>query len=234
MYVDQAVFASSRNTQASGYQLVSRSRGIDEQTATTLRDWGPSQGALLSRDVDASAYSYYTLGPDRAVVSRTIYGGPEYSQRGELEVYTRSIVVSKRMLENYDNNPWWLIKTIQTLGYFRLTRQSEPWMVEVDLPSRSLLGVQTKPSSRIGNEPLSLAVQSLQMNRPVALIGKLNIDDAMTQLMSCLGVQQRTRISFTTGMVPSVRRPFLLHLFPQGSATLNSKLIKLGISPVDC
>ena len=84
MYVDQAIFASARGSQGSGYQLVARSRGIDEPTATMLRDWGPSQGTLLTRETDAKAISYYTLGSDRVVVSRTIYGGPEYSQRGEI------------------------------------------------------------------------------------------------------------------------------------------------------
>ena len=233
MYVDQAIFASARGTQGSGYQLVSRSRGIDDSTATMLRDWGPSQGALLSRDVDSEAISYYTLGADRIVVSRTIYGGPEYSQRGELEVFTRSIIASRKLLEAYDNNPWWLAKTVLTLGYFRLMRHSEPWMTEVDLPARSLLGVRSAPRTRIAEEPLSQALQSLQLNRPVALIGNIDVEHAMPQLMKCLGSPQRTQITFTTGMVPSVRRPFQLHLFPNASATLNSRLIKLGISPIN-
>ena len=232
MYADQAIFASARGTQGSGYQLVSRSRGIDDGTATMLRDWGPSQGALLSRDIDANAISYYTLGADRIVVSRTIYGGPEYSQRGELEVFTRSIITSRKLLESYDYNPWWLARTVLCLGYFRLVQHTEPWMTEVDLPLRSLVGVRSSSNARIANEPLTQAVQSLQLNRPIALIGKIGVNQAMTQLMQSLGVQQRTQISFTTGMVPSVRRPFQLHLLSHASATLNSRLVKLGISPV--
>ncbi|MFC1759286.1 hypothetical protein ACFL2H_11050 [Planctomycetota bacterium] len=233
MYVDQAIFASVRGAQGSGYQLVSRSRGVDDSAAMMLRDWGPSHGALLSRDTDCSAINYYTIGSDRIVVSRTIYGGPEYSQRGELEVYTRSIVASRRLLESYDNNPWWLAKTVSTLGYFRLMRHSEPGMIEVDLPDRSLLGVRTKPKTCIAEQPLNQALQSLQLNHPVALIGNIDVEQAMSQLMQRLGSQQRTRISFTTGMKPSVRRPFQLHLFPMASATLNSRLIKLGISPIN-
>jgi hypothetical protein len=233
MHVDQAIFTSARGTQGSGYQLVARSRGIDDETAMMLRDWGPSQGALLTKDIDARAFSYYTLGPDRIVVSRTIYGGPEYSKRGELGVFTRSLIVSRRTLECYDNNPWWLAKTILTLGYFRLMRRSEPWLAEVDIPERSLIGIRSKATPQIANVVLEQILQSLQLNRPVAVIGNLNVDLTLRQIMSCLG-QQRTQVSFTTGMVPSVRRPFQLHLFPHASPTLNSRLLKLGISPIEC
>lgn len=234
MHVDQAIFASTRGTQGHGYQLVARSRGIDDKTAMILREWGPSQGALLTRDIDSRAFSYYSIGSDRVVVSRTIYGGPEYSQRGELSVFTRSLIVHRSALVQYDHNPWWLVKSILTLGHFRLVCRSEPWLAELEIPDRSLIGVRTKPSNSVASGTLEQINQSLQLNRPVAVIGKIDVDRVMTQIMSSLGAPQRTHVSFTTGMVPSVHRPFQLHLFPHASPALNSRLVKLGISPVDC
>src|SRR5690606_15793924 len=54
MQVEQAIFTSTSQPGARGYQLVARSYHLREELAQTLNQWSPSQGGLLSADVEAT------------------------------------------------------------------------------------------------------------------------------------------------------------------------------------
>ena len=72
----------------SGYHLVARSAGISEDLACRLSAWGPTHGSLLDESRDASSLSFFTPDDRWSVLARTVYGGPEYSQRGGRQIVT--------------------------------------------------------------------------------------------------------------------------------------------------
>jgi hypothetical protein len=76
-------------------------------------------------------------------------------------------------------------------------------------------------------------VGRLNRGQRVALIG---IEDPAATLHVILRRMHRAArpdFSFTTGLRPTVRRPFRLHFLPTGDAPRLRELESLGITPID-
>ena len=82
MQAEQAVFTSARTARMSGYHLVARSPGVDAELAAAISLWGPTHGSLSSDDWETSAISCFRIDERWLALARTVYGGPEYSERG--------------------------------------------------------------------------------------------------------------------------------------------------------
>lgn len=106
MLAEQAIFSSESGPSKQGYRLVAHSSGVSKDQVNCLTQWGPSHGSLLSDGLDFESLNYHPLGEEYVAISRTVYGGPEYSQRGSFQIFTRSILLKRELLAQYDNNPW--------------------------------------------------------------------------------------------------------------------------------
>ncbi len=113
--VEQAIFTSQRGERMAGYQLTSRSPGIDDETALQLSNWGPAHDALETR-LARSSTSLFLLGGDRVCLSLTQLAGAEYSGRGGGRVYTHSFVLPLAALGPFHFNPFQILRAFRGAG----------------------------------------------------------------------------------------------------------------------
>ena len=105
MRLEQALFTSAQTKQAQGYHLVARSPGIDDRLAQQLSLWSPSQNALIERDIDGESLNYFTVDGEWMAISRTVYAGAEYSDRGEFRLETNIIAIHCGQLSDVEIHP---------------------------------------------------------------------------------------------------------------------------------
>ena len=235
MLAEQAIFSSESGPSKQGYRLVSHSPGVSRSQINSLTQWGPSHGALVSNELDFASLNFHPLDDTHFAISRTVYGGPEYSQRGSFQIFTRSILVKNTLLEDYDDNPLWLLNQCNILGNLRFDRHvvGRDSLPALELPECSYIGrPNVSEPERSTREKVANCVQMLQLGRNVALVGESVNLNVFSYLISLLASDIRSQLSFTTGLRPSVRRPFHLHLFSKLTPDLKTQFKKLGINEV--
>lgn len=233
MLVEQAIFTSADTSIMRGYQLVSRSLGISNTDAAEINRWSPSHDSLLCRDIRSQSLNFYPLCGDRYVVSRTLHGGREFSQRGGWQVVTISLVIRSDQLRQYDNNPVALARVARSLGYLRwqLSIDGSVPLTRVELPdgaaSESLRHCE-------GHFAANDAWNALRNHESIAIL--TNEPDRLgtiEALMYSVGVDERPKLSFTTGLKPAAQRPFRVHVMPNAtSAAIRNKLAALGMRSI--
>ena len=230
MQVEQAIFTSARTAKMHGYHLVARSAGIDERLAGVLSQWGPSHASLLSSDLDAASLSFFPADTERFVLARTVYGGPEYSGRGGLEIVTRMFLLDREQFRGFDDNPVLLAHCALTLGFLRLPTDVSDELPRIDLPDTSLLGLLARrPQGSVPEPLLSELLDVLESGRRAAVVGTNEPLSVLEQLTSAVPRRWRLDVSFTTGLRPSIHRPFRLHFFPEMDESLGRQLASQGI-----
>ena len=117
MWLEQAVFTSTKSRQGEGYHVVAKSPGVSSGMTTALNRRCPSHGALQENASDFESLNFHRLTPNTLAVSRTVYGGKEYSNRGGLQVVTIVLVVKDLQLEGYVNDPFCLARMARSLGH---------------------------------------------------------------------------------------------------------------------
>ena len=231
MQVEQAIFTSARSLHASGYHLTARSRGIDDGLAQTISPWGPSHASLVSEEFDASSLNFFPVGNDRFALSRSVYGGHEYSQRGEFQIVSIIIVFHREQLAGYSDNPIALAQTVLALGHLRLRSVVHGSLSLLDIPDRSMFGfVSPFPEDRYDEILTSRVLDTIQDGRRVAVFGLSDPMPTLDQLARRVPRDQRAELSFTTGLKPSVHRDFRLHFFSNLDEDLSIQLNSQGIS----
>ena len=115
-----------------GYQVLGRSSGICESAALAFSRLAPSHGSLQEESRDASSLSFFPVSNDRWAISRSVYGGPEYSGRG-MQVVTMALLLDRDQLASYDYQPTHFIRTAIALGHLTL-----PLAIQASLPIASL------------------------------------------------------------------------------------------------
>jgi len=227
---EQALFTSVPSGRVQGYQLVARSKGIDERTARELIRWGPSHAALCNTDPRAESINFHPLDNGRFVLSRTMYGGPEYSRRGGFQLVTRFLILQRRELERYESNP---------VALYRRARIEGQWQWEADFP-RTLPNL-TVPApaatafwkTRSGSVDDGLAAEILDHlldGRRLAVIGCRHPLLLLQHVLWAAPASRRLQISFTTGLKPTAHRPFQLHFLPWESPELRKAGTSLGLT----
>lgn len=233
MKAEQAVFASADSSRMKGYQLVARSAGIDRSMAQELCRWAPSHSGLTHRDSRAWSINYFRIDDSRVAVTRTTYGGPEYSARGGMQVVTLFLVVSRDQMAGYANNPLAVARTALALGYLRLTPTEGDQLPPLSLPDRP---VPIKPprdageGEDIGDDVLETALGLLLESRRVAVVGKSDPIAAASRLLDRVPLKARLDISFTTGLNWSMQRDFQLHFLPSADPALQQRLAAQDIT----
>ena len=233
MRVEQAIFTSARTRRMCGYHLVARSAGIDDELAGQLSRWSPSHASLLSSGLDATSLSFFPLDRGWVAISRSVYGGPEYSQRGGLQVVTLIFALRRDQLAGYDDNPLVLAHTAYTLGHLRLMAEIVERLPVAEIPDRAPLSMASlQPSIPTQAAVVEEVVGMVRQQRRVALIGVSEPLAVLGQLICRMPKTERLELSFTTGLKPSVDRPFQLHFLPSADAASRRQLASLGMECV--
>ena len=235
MQVDQATFTSAQTHHLQGYHLVSRSHGITSEIASSLSTWGPSHASLAEESRTASSLNVFPVGNGKFALSRTFFGGPEYSSRGGLQVVTRFLVFRSDQLAGYENDFTAIARIALAVGELRLQSEISERLPMVDFPASSVIASAPLQGNQHDDQSPSFAElkHSVQENRRAAVVGCANPLDLMERVIRSVPVQNRLQISFTTGLNPSVHRPFLLHCLPQPNASLQRRLDEQGIVTVN-
>lgn len=208
--IPQAVFASSDRGNVKGYQLVAQSAGVDNDSALELTRWAPTQ---LPGDAPENwTISSWCLDCGAVAVARTVYGGPEYSNRGGTQVVTLFLLLDREQFLAYDCDAVSVATTAMALGYLKLPfdlhrKQLPPVM----LPDRPVFRKSAGQYRRHLNDDYGMLIDEaadlVRQSRPVAIVGLSDPTDAVAELVSRLTIDQRRGFGFTTGLSPSIRRP---------------------------
>jgi hypothetical protein len=229
MRVEQAIFTSTRSARVQGYHLAARSSGIDDELGRILTRWAPSHGALASSEPEATSLNCHPVGDRWLAVSRTAYGGPEYSARGGLELFTRFLLVRPDQLDGYDNNPLAFARVAIALGHMRFEPEFSGQLPPIELPRDSLSALG---SSLGGDGACSNLRHTLAGNGRAAVVGDSNPVASLANLLRHTVRRERLELSFTTGLKPSLHRPFRLQFLSTIDAVLRRQLIGQGIAVI--
>lgn len=253
MRIQQAIFTSSDQHPIKGYQLVAKSSGIDRNLAKELHRWSPSN--VGSGDPEQWTINYFPVNQDFVAVTRTVLGGPEYSNRGGAQVVTLIAVLHNSQFRKYHNNAALVCKTAIAFGCLRFPIQMPNGSVEpfalpdepivehaegpVELkhsfaeqvpPRRSSENVflNCDPDSRLLTEMARL----IDQKRRFAIIGASRPKEIVAKLIRKLPVQHRREFSFTTGLPPARHRPFQAHFLLESNPILHQILKAEGITSI--
>jgi hypothetical protein len=234
MQVEQAIFTSARTRHAQGYYLTSRSPGITDEIAQALSQWSPSHGGLLESVIDAVSLNYFPLSSNRGVLARSVYGGPEYSDRGGLQIVTRMLVFDREQLAGYSNNPLNLARLALALGQLRLSGKLEQLLEPVELPDQTALATAAPNSDLVEpSESVQELLQRLQTASRVAVVGADNPREVLEELFQHTHPDDRLDVSFTTGLKPSMHRQFGVQFLTAADPRLRGQLAAQGVECVD-
>lgn len=231
--VAQAIFASSDQGSIRGYQLVSRSPGIDRRCAQVLCRWSPTQ---LPGDLPGgAALSCFPVSEDAVAIARTFKGGPEYSGRGTAEVITRILLLRHDLFQVYAYNAVAVAQAALAGGLLEMPRQERGQLElpRLALPSGAWVDRQTGGE---GDPPDPLAGLIDELRRRIlasqrlAVIGRCDPLEMLGWLVPRLPEAVRRRFSFTTGLLPASQRPFRLHFFAAAAPTLPLRLRAQGLT----
>jgi hypothetical protein len=234
--VEQAVFASSDRGRMKGYQLVSRSAGVDKAASGELSRWAPTQ--FPSIDPEMWTINFFPVVDDLVAVTRTVLGGPEYSARGGTQVVTLMLLLKADQFAAYAYNPVAVARTAMTMGYLKLPLDMTSELIPAaELPREPLIdpldpedwGGEGDPYGQLLEELTEL----LSSARRVAVVGLEKPLDVLDRLIPRLPLDARRKFSFTTGLAPAVRRPFQAHFLPSLDSTRRRTLEAQHIVRVD-
>lgn len=233
MNVEQAVFASSDRGRIKGYQVVAHSSGIDRAMIQELCRWAPTQ--IPSDDPKDWTINYFPILSDAIAVTRTVLGGPEYSGRGGTQVVTLILVLSDEQFMAYGYNPIEVAGAAMAMGYLRLPVDPDnEALPQAVLPSRPIVELNIENYIGERDEKLldQVTVLVKEMHR-VAVVGFQDPIEAVRRIVPKLSVEARRQFSFTTGLTPTVRRPFQLHFLPSADLTRQRTLDAQDIVRID-
>ncbi len=235
MFVEQALFTSAQTRQARGYHLVARSPGITDELAQTLSVWGPTHDSLVGPDVGFHSLNYFAAADGWGVLSRTVLGESEFSDRGGFRVETNLLLVRREQLSGYRDDPLALGRTALALGYLRLRTSSPGELAPIELPGSSVL-CDPAGGHLSADTPLSeLTGRILDelRDRRVVVIGARNPVPIVSSVLCRLPDRDRASFSFTTGLKPSLHRRFDLQFLPTAESRSQRQLEASGIVCID-
>ena len=230
MQVEQAVFTSTRDGRVRGYHVAARSQGVDDRAEQTLTKWGPSHAALCSDHPSAESYNFHPVDDDTFALSRTMYGGPEYSERGGLQMVTRYALLQRRQLEIFENDPVALIRLSRTEGAFQFEGDFEARLAAMDLADTARSTLWMLP---VSNEESAIADDVAARLSHGERLAVTNCRDPLAMLQHVLhrlAVPERVGVSFTTSLKPTAHRPFRLHFLPGQSPDLKRAAASQGLA----
>lgn len=209
--IEQAIFTSAETEQASGYQVIAASDGLEESELREIAAWGPSHGSLLSEGPEATSLNFHRLHSGRFCASRTVHAGPEYSRRRGLRVYTQCLIVPPGVLARFANNPFALLRAALANGTLRVHEEIPRRLGACTLSGRAAAvdtALVARLCSSLGAEWLATLLQAAVDSMTIAVRGGPPPEALFAGILNCLPPPCRTEFSFSTGLKFSSRRPF--------------------------
>lgn len=230
MHVEQAIFTSADGDNIKGYQLVARSSGIDRRLAQQLCRWAPSHESLWGEESESWSLNYFPAGEDWLAITRTMYGGPEYSNRGGIRVVTTMLAVRVQQFAAYEYDAFSLARTALALGHLRLMIDPAEQLPSVQLPDFPIMPPYHGTTGSATNTASLSGIRDLLVDdRRVAVAQAGDPVAALAELLALMPPERRLEISFTTGLRPSAQRAFRLHFLPEPDAAMRRSLQAQGI-----
>jgi hypothetical protein len=227
MFIHQAIYTSVNAAFNRGYHLVAKSSGVAESIAQGLCRWSPSHGCLNADTIETESLSFFQPHPDWFAISRSLYGAPEFSQRGGMQIVTIHLVFHADQLARFENNPIACARIALSTGLLTLPLEMPRLLPPIDFPE-----------PRRQRESQSCARDEIQnllcAGKPVALVGEIDPLARLDGLLQSTSFQERGQLSFTTGLKPSAQRPFRIQFFPSADKKLRNELIRGGFCVRDC
>lgn len=218
MAIEQAIYTSSRTGRYEGYQLVSRSAGLEECDARELAAWGPSHDSLLEGDASGRSANFFPLPSGAYCISKTAAAGHEYSGRGGLRVYTHCLIAPPEDLERFGNNPFALLRAAEAHGRLEVLDDPPPELASFNLAGRAAMvdrSLLARLSIDLGAQWLATLVQAVLTQPLVGLILQPEQRRACFEgVINCMPPAMRPQLSFTTGLKFSPRRACRLMCLP--------------------
>jgi hypothetical protein len=219
--VEQAIFTSIRGERLDGYQLTSRSGGIDDELASELSTWGPAHDSLESR-LGRSSVNFHPIddraaGEERVCLSYTQIAGAEYSGRSGGRVYTHSFVLLREALLPFQGNPFLILRAFRSAGRTQPRRQPPAELDSFLLVGRASCAARTNQpplQSALDEECCEKLLWALAAGQPVYLSSDEPLDGAAEAVLQLLPPEDRASVSFATALRISPRRPFQLQGVP--------------------
>jgi GTPase-associated protein 1, N-terminal domain type 2 len=212
---EQAIFTSLPRRGRAGYHLVSQSRGLGAADAQALARWAPSHGALMEDSRNQTSVNFHPLPSGRFALSRTSAGPPEYSGRGGPQLYTHFLIVDEAVMQSAGFHPISIYLDAIARGYLLYQpdpgKVLEPVMLSRLHSARDAAGWASQAVER-GLPPLGHLQRQLQFGHPVRFAYSGDRIDLAECLIGLLSPEIATRTSFSTSLVPSSDRPFVLTL----------------------
>ncbi len=233
MLVEQALFTSAQTQHARGYHLVARSPGITDDMVKALAVWSPSHDSLVESHASAESLNYYRLDDDWAALTRSVNGESEYSNRGGLRLETNMLVFRASQLAGYDHHPLSLANTALSLGHLRLRARTPQQLEVIELPQSSWGKLaETDSSDETDHDFIERIVRELTRSR-VMIIGAAQPRSVVQAVLDQLPEHERGRITFSTGLRPSLHRPFGLQFLPHLDDRLRGKMAAADVTCLD-
>lgn len=220
--VEQAIFTSLRGERLAGYQLASRSGGIDDDLAQQLSNWGPAHDSLDTR-LGRASVNVHPLGAELICIALTQIAGAEYSGRAGGRVYTHSFILPAEALAPFQFNPFTILRAFRGAGRTRPRREPP-----TELDTFSLVG-RSSGSSLDGRKLLNdtfddaaceKLLWALSAGQPVFIAGDQPLESLIEAAIQLLPADDRAEVSLSTALRVSPRRPFQLQAVAAEPATL--------------
>lgn len=214
--VEQAIFTSIRGERMAGYQLTSRSSGVDAEIAQQLSNWGPAHDSLEPR-LGRGSLNVHPLAENQICVSYTQLAGAEYSGRSGGRVYTHSFLFDREALAPFQFNPFLVFRAFRSAGRTQPRRDPPPNLGTFALVGRASqhsVATRTEMQALFDDATCEKLIWALSAGQPVFLAGEDSLDTAVETILQLLSEEERAEVSFTTGLRISPRRPFQLHAVP--------------------
>jgi hypothetical protein len=215
VWAEQAVFTSLPRRGRGGYHLLSRSPGVDAADAQALTRWAPSHGALIMDARNRTSVNFHPLPSGRFALSRTCAGPPEYSGRGGCQLYTHFLILPDAALQAVGFQPFAIYRDAIALGHMLFRREPaevlEPARLSQFHASREA-AARSDHAAELGLPALRQLSERLQAGHPLrfAYVGdRIALAECLLGMLSPETVRNT---SFSTSLVPSDDRPFLLTL----------------------
>lgn len=210
MLLEQAVYTSAKTKLREGYHIVAKSTGVSNEVTTALNRSCPSHDSLQCLDANFQSLNFHDLGNGMFSISRSVYGGKEFSNRGGLQVATIVLLARREQLAGYDYNVIRLARAAQSLGHLRWTPRFPSQLPRVEIPDAG---------ANIHGERLEHAVRERDQllahwrsGKTVVVVTDTSADELMESCVLALSAEERLLLSFTTGLKWTKQRPFQLYV----------------------
>jgi GTPase-associated protein 1 len=234
MRLPQAIFTSVRGKRLDGYQLAARSDDIDDYLARDLQSWGPAHDSLLfPRDGIESINFHPVAAGQWFCLSRTVCSGAEYSGRAGGRIYTQMFLVPPDGLARFANNPFLVLRSLRAAGRLLVYDDVPESLRSLPLVGRAASHEGEEQGDELPAGNLAALESALRQSPSVAVQGTRLAEPWFSALFRRLPVEDRPRISFSTGLKASLGRPFKLFVAPEDPAQQRQLSRQSGVRIVE-